>query len=109
MDSQNKAAVGVECIVIARQLGDFQNTGAVISPKMCTRLVNALLNAGNTLEHEAKELGALPGRALPPTPNGVLRPPANMSFSAVPAAPPLPVCPPPPDEPNPLDVHPSQR
>lgn len=42
--------VAGECQSIARQLADHQQDGLTLSGKNVTRLVNALLNAGNFLE-----------------------------------------------------------
>ena len=59
-----------ECQELARLLGDRQNSESTLTPRLATRLVNALLNAGNTfaflLREKHKETND--GPANPDTP-----------------------------------------
>lgn len=47
---------GTECQALARALGDRQNSDSTLTGRLATRLVNALLNAGNTLTQIAKDV-----------------------------------------------------
>lgn len=62
MDAKTMKIIADENISLARELGDRQNSPSTLTPKLCTRIVNALLNSGNTLEAIAKpQLEALNG------------------------------------------------
>lgn len=70
MDDKTLIRTALECQQLARALGDRQNSESTLAPKMATRLVNCLLNAGNTLEQLIRERAATPAPA-PETPTEV--------------------------------------
>jgi hypothetical protein len=55
VDHQTVLEIVRECQALARLLADRQEDDSSLTPKLCTRLVNALLNSGNTLEYLASQ------------------------------------------------------
>ena len=74
MDDKTMLAIARENQALARALGDRQDDDWTITGKLTTKIVNALLNSGNTLEQvvrdrrKEKESGTEPGTPAGPSP-----------------------------------------
>lgn len=64
------AATAAECQKLARELANHQSADFTLNPRMTTRIVNALLNAGNTFEFLVRQ-------SQPATPTESVSCPAN--------------------------------
>lgn len=73
-----------ECQALARFLGDRQNSDSTLKAREATRIVTALLDAGNQLERIAKERGQAGYEKL------TARPPVAPTTPDAPTAPPEP-------------------
>lgn len=74
MDDKTMMTIARECQELARRLGDRQEDDWTCSGKLTTKIVNALLNSGNTLEQVVRdrqkekknESGTAEGVSTPP-------------------------------------------
>lgn len=55
MSHEQMLTIAQENQTLARMLADKQDDDFVLRPKLCTRIVNALLNSGNVLEQVVRD------------------------------------------------------